>query len=260
METPLDAFTKEIQAFNLFRDRLNGEVFVSPRGSDAGFPDFGITVNGVHVYVEYKADWNAQMSGLSSWYYKSRTFYSNVATDEAVRIINLMRRSGELKASAQNMVETVKNVRGVSRGAIVGSMALGENKRALVEKFDEAIAGNKVLGRVISPLVARTILDVYKAKYQKNKQPGSKHLFLMMIDDKIWVMAEEGLVGNDKIGILQLLTDGKVAPYKLRLNRFALRDCYLEVRVSPRNTGRLDTRALMNLNSARSIVYSGLAL
>lgn len=238
----------ELEAFELIRKKLGNKAFEKPKGSDAGFPDFGIIFESskgpINVYIEHKQDYSAQMSGLSSWYYKNNTFNSNVLTDEARSIVRQMQRSRELKEAASELLLDKKRLLGKTRSVYLDSSRV-------TNEFAESLEGRKVLGNIKTPTISSLVSDIYKAKFRSNiKNSARYHICLMMFDDEVWLL---DTYGNPDLKELEKALGGKIP-------KFSLRNCYLQVRVSPRSNGRLDTRALIKLSGKQSIVRNGLKI
>lgn len=243
----------EKEAFELLKSKLGDVVFVEPKGSDSSFPDFGIRYGEINVYVEHKQDWKAQMSGLSSWEFSSGTFRSNVVSDEALRIVRLMQRQNELKNSAKELIELGKQVLGKKIGvALKSTMFSGKSK--LLSEFDRLIEGKKVLGNISSRLVGSVMVSIYKSKFRESLTGGRKHVCLMMFDDEVWILDSVGMTGDDHRLLAKALGSKQD-----KLPRFSLREAYIQVRISPRvSSGRIDTRALINLPNKQAISFKGL--
>jgi hypothetical protein len=250
------SFIEEKAAFRLIDSKLkDNKVFQRPMGSDSGFPDFGFEWNGIDVHVEFKAKWNAMMSGLSSWYYKNNTFGTNKTDDEARQIIRLMQRDSSLKKNAADIGNIILDLKGLKRGLVLSSTSLGAKKASLVDSFDKKVQGKKVLGKLESDLLATTIINIYKNKFNKNKRLGKKSVCLMMIANEVWMLDNDGCSEEDLKALAIALN-----PKSTKMNRFAIRACRLEVRISPRSNGNIDTRASLKLKSKGSISFKGLTV
>ena len=97
---------------------------------------------------------------------------------------------------------------------------------------------------------------MHKKKFANNLRDGvDKHICFMYIGDEIWILDSIGVTKEEIMSIVRMMN-----PKAKSINKFALRDCYLESRISPRSSGRIDTRALLNLQSYRSIIYKGVTV
>lgn len=245
----------ELQAFELIKSKLKGKVFAEPKGSDAGWPDFGITWNDIHVYVEHKQEWNAQMSGLSSWEYDGNTFKSNVQKDEAQKIIRLMQRNPTLKKSAQELLNIAKKLLNRKIGIQLKGTTFS-SKPSLIQQFDKEIEGKKVLGNINSASAGKLIKEIYTNKFKSNLQNGNKHIALIMIDNEVWLLDSIGVTEKEIKELAQTLKTKTTN----KIPRFNIRTAYIQARISPRNNGRIDTRALINLPNKSAISFNGLKI
>lgn len=242
----------EKEAFELIKTKLGNNSFAEPKGSDAGFPDFGITWNGIHVYIEHKQNWKAQMSGLSSWAYTGNTFTSNVQTEEAKKIIRLMQREPSLKDAANHLLNIAKTLLNRKIGIQLKSTTFS-SKPSLMTQFNKEIEGKKVLGNIHSAAAGKLIKDIYIDKFKSNLQSGSKHICLMMFNNEIWIL--------DSIGVTQKEISELAKIFKPKTTifpRFNANNGYIQVRIGPRDNGRIDTRALINLANKSAISFKGL--
>jgi len=235
------AFDDEIAAFKALKKRLgkNHPSFAEPMGADAGFPDFGFTINlddknKVDVHIEYKNSHTAQMGSMRDWRFDGSKFYTPDKKSEAKQeLITLMNNTPEAVANGKRLLKDFKKYfHAKTKEISSGMLSIVPDKfarRPLTENFANNTENYNV-ANISSNTLGNKIISHYKSKFKKNIRPGiRKNVLAMMIGKEIWIVDSTGSLTKKEL--TQIAT---IFGSKTEFNKLSNLTAKLEVRIQPR--------------------------
>lgn len=235
------AFDDENKAFKAIQTRLGKThpAFAKPMGADAGFPDFGFTVNldsktKVDVHIEYKNSHTAQMGSMRDWRFDGTKFYTPDKNSEAKQeLITLMNNTQEALTNGKRLIKDFKKyfhpkITEISSGmlSIVPDKLA---RRPLTENFANNTKNYNV-ANISSSTLGNKIIAHYKTKFKKSIRAGTrKNILAMMIGNEMWIVDHSG--GLTKKELTQIAT---IFGAKKEFNKLTNLTAKLEVRIQPR--------------------------
>lgn len=235
------AFQDEEKAFAALEKRLGKThpAFAKPMGADAGFPDFGFTINlddktPVDVHIEYKNSHTAQMGSMRDWKFDGAKFYTPDTKSESKKeLISLMNNTPEAISNGKRLLKDFKKyfhsgVKEISSGmlSIVPDKLA---RRPLTENFANN-TDNYGVANISSSTLGNKIIAHYKTKFTKSIRPGTrKNILAMMIGNEIWIVDSKG--GLTKAELQKIATIFGSSKEFNKLNNLTAK---LEVRIQPR--------------------------
>ena len=274
---PRDADQKEIEAFYAINQILDNDsptnyAFVTPRGSDTGFPDFGFNVrtsNGksIDVHIEFKKDAAAYMGSMRDWVFDGTKYRSgDRAIDDADKelMILAMNNNPTIVAGGKRLLKAFDDA-AKQHGLRVSELAnytLARLAPPKERKLRQAVAQevkNNHLQQIgsIKGGFGSTIIDFYNKKFKKAiRSSADGSILLFMIKDRVWLMNKDGNVNDEDIK--EVARKFGVRDFDSRnFNRSSI-DADLEVRISIRKAEDLfkqpfiDVRAGMKMRRQSS--------
>jgi hypothetical protein len=250
---------KEKEAFKKVKNLLpkNTIVLTEPRGSDAGWPDFGFRVlvasKKVDILIEYKADVMAQMGSMRDWKFDGRNFTAATIDENKEMLLELMNNDVGCRDKGVKLLAHFKKnfdpkINQIYSGML--SVESDKNKRLQKLKLFESNTSTKVssknmgynLATIESPSLGKKIIDHYLAKFKKATKTDSDHSILMfMFDNQLFFIHDEGSLSNKDKELIPVLFGAKKIPV---LNNIAAR---LEVRIQPRGLSGGDKAASIDV-------------
>lgn len=235
------AFQDEEAAFAKIQKILGKKhpAFAKPMGADAGFPDFGFTINlgarnKIDVHIEYKNSHTAQMGSMRDWKFDGSKFYTPDTRSEAKQeLISLMNNTGEALNNGKRLLRDFKKYfhQGITEISS-GMLSIVKDKfarRPLTENFANNTK-NYNIANISSNTLGNKIISHYKTKFKKNIRPGvNKNVLAMMIANEIWIVSTSGSVTNKDLK--EIATAFGSSKEFNKLNNLTAK---LEVRIQPR--------------------------
>lgn len=247
---PANADESEKAAFKKVRDMLgNPEVFVEPRGSDQGFPDFGFGVQigkkKIDIHIEYKANSKAQMGSMRDWRYK-REFYTNDTNNaEKETLLAIMNASKDAKKNADRLLADFKNPKAFgSKLEEISSGMLSiepnkEKRRAKLLSFI-AITDNYQIAKINNTELGKGVIAHYKKKFKKAQRSGvDGSILLMMIDNDIYLIEKNNVTDPEMVKIQKF--------FKGTIPIMSSLQAALEVRIQPRHVDKTDKQVTIDV-------------
>lgn len=235
------AFDDENKAFNAISKRLGKQhpAFAKPMGADAGFPDFGFTINlddknSIDVHIEYKNSHTAQMGSMRDWKFNGTKFYTpDVKSEAKQELITLMNNTPEAIENGKRLLKDFKKyfhsqVKEISSG-MLSIVPDKFARRPLTENFANNTKNYNV-ANISSNMLGNKIISHYKTKFTKNIRPGvRKNILAMMIGKEIWIVDSKGGLTKSELQKVATIFGAK-SEFKKLTNLTAK----LEVRIQPR--------------------------
>ena len=235
------AFQDEINAFKALKTKLSevATAFQEPAGADAGFPDFGFTVElggskKIDCHIEYKNSHTAQMGSMRDWKFDGKSFYTpDQDNDQKQSLITLMNGTPSAVTEGKRLLKDLKDhfhkdVKEISSGAL--SVVKDKGLRhALAHNFAENTRDYQIANIADAQLGAK-IITHYKNKFQKSivRQRAQGHILMMMIKDELWYVDTSGEVSDNNLNVIAGLFGAT------KLNKMTGLTAKLEVRIQPR--------------------------
>lgn len=234
------AFDDENKAFEALQERLGKThpAFAKPMGADAGFPDFGFTINldsktKVDVHIEYKNSHTAQMGSMRDWRFDGTKFYTPDSTSEAKQeLITLMNNTQEAITNGKRLLKDFKKYFHSKITEIYsGMLSIVPDKfarRPLTENFANNTT-NYNIANISSSTLGNKIIAHYKSKFTKSIRPAiRKNVLAMMIGNDIWIVDSKNVTAEELKKIAAIFGSSK--PF----NKLSNLTAKLEVRIQPR--------------------------
>lgn len=234
------AFDDENAAFKSLQTRLGKThpAFAKPMGADAGFPDFGFTINldsktAIDVHIEYKNSHTAQMGSMRDWRFDGSKFYTPDTMSEAKQeLISLMNETPEAVQNGKRLLRDFKKYFHAKITEIYsGMLSIVPDKfarRPLTESFANNTK-NYSIANISSSTLGNKILSHYKSKFTKNIRSGvRKNVLAMMIGKEMWIVDSKGVTKDELKKIATIFGSSKEFS---KLNNLTAK---LEVRIQPR--------------------------
>lgn len=247
----------ERTAFNHIKKLIhNPTVFASPRGSDQGFPDFGISFKDNNVVVdlhfEFKMDNRSPMGSSRRWKFDGESFSVPDATrEEELVLMEVMNNNPTTVINAHNMIDKLQkyfdeNVDQIS----TSTFTIVKDKKERQEKITnfKNKAGVLTLQKGgFDPSIGPSIIQRYKRKFAAAIRPRAQYSVLFfIIGNHMWFVDEHGHLDFDNKKMIARMFGAEEIP---ALREDDLR-AQLEVRISPRPVdGKLDVNASSRLIS-----------
>ena len=255
---PRDADQKEIEAFYAINQMLENDsptnyAFVTPRGSDTGFPDFGFNVRtsnrkSIDVHIEFKKDAGAYMGSMRDWVFDGRQYRPGAkAIDDADKELMLlsMNKNPTIVAGGKRLLKAFDDA-AKKHGLRVKELAnytlarlAPPKERKLRQAVAQEVKNNNVqqIGNIQGGF-GSTIIDFYNKKFKKAiRSSADGSILLFMIKDRVWLMNQDGNVDQDDIK--EIAQKFGVREFDSRnFNRSSI-DADLEVRISIRKADDL---------------------
>lgn len=258
---------KEKNAFKAVGKLLGkADVFASPAGSAAGFPDFGYSVKmgkrRIDLFFEYKADHTAQMGSMRNWIFTNSKFTvpsADLKDENKQLLLEIMNKEPSAKKEANVLLAGFRKYFGtkmkkISSGVLSEVEPNKKMRQVKLKKFYEKAARFQI-ANIENPLLGQKIMDHYYKKFKVYQQPGAGgSMLLMMIDHEIWWMKSDKLSKAEEELIFKMLgtkTLPKLPPLTAKL----------ECRISPRgyskqgDNARIDVLAVFRLSKRPAAGY-----
>lgn len=234
------AFQDEIDAFKKVQKILGKKatVFQEPAGADAGFPDFGFTVNlgdkKIDCHIEYKNSPTAQMGSMRDWHFNGTKFATpDTQSNQKQELIEIMNNTPLAIQNGKRLLNDLKkHFSSDVKTLYSGSLTVVKDKmqrRVLTENFAKNTHDYQI-ANISDTTMGNRILTHYKKKFAKSRVTGRAqgHVLMMMIKDQLWYIDTYGRVtNNDLADLATLFGVGK-------LNKLGGLTAGLEVRIQPR--------------------------
>lgn len=234
------AFQDEINAYNKLNKMLKsvGSAFQEPAGADAGFPDFGFTVEtagkNFDLHIEYKNAHTAQMGSMRDWLFNGSKFYTkDTQSEQKQELISLMNNTSIAITNGKRLLEDLKDHFSPEVKEIYsGSLTVVKDKmqrRVLTQNFADNTRDYQV-ANIASPTLGSKIIGHYKNKFKKSMVRGRAdgHILMMMIKDELWWVDKTSTVSQkDLDAVAKLFGVNKI-------NKLQGLTAQLEVRIQPR--------------------------
>lgn len=235
----------------------NSTTFALPKGSDQGFPDFGISFKDgkeiVDLHFEYKMNSRSIMGSSRRWRFDGREFSvpDNTREEESV-LIDVMNNNPTTVVNAHNMIDKLQEYFDPGVDSIsTSTFGIIKDKKERAEKITafKNKAGVLTLQKGgFDPSIGPSIIQRYKRKFKEVIRPRASYSVLFfIIGNHMWFVAEHGSLDYDKKKMIARLFGAEEIPVLDDLR------AQLEVRISPRPIdGKLDVNASSRLVSAPS--------
>lgn len=234
------AFQDEINAYNKVSKILGSKAtaFQQPAGADAGFPDFGFTVDignkKIDCHIEYKNSPTAQMGSMRDWIFNGTKFTTNdTQSEQKQELILLMNNtSTAIQNGKRLLTDLQKHFSPEVKQLYSGSLTVVKDKmqrRVLTENFAKNTRDYQIANIADSSL-GNKIIQHYKNKFAKSRVTGRAqgHVLLMMIKDEMWYLDTYGSINNNDLADLAAMFGVK------KFNKMGGLTAQLEVRIQPR--------------------------
>lgn len=236
------------------------ESWAAPAGSDAGFPDFGLTMDlgndeTLDLHVEFKAAKNAQMGSMRDWVWNSETqrFTAKTTDDNKELLLRLMNLDAECKENAARLMADFQEYVSEDLTTIESGMLTviddKEERKELLRNFSENTE-HLQLSKIEDPSLGAAFLRHYKNKFRP-RDSATYSLLVLMMDRELYFIKNDGVPKE----VIQQLEDrlGLTDPIPL-LTKCSAR---LEVRIQPRglnssSPARIDTMASYRLRNVEA--------
>jgi hypothetical protein len=251
----------ETRAFESILKKLGKpNTFAEPAGFDAGFPDFGFSVQlgtrRCDIHVEYKMDDKAQMGSMRDWRYDGFKFYSPDANNEDKKdLIELMNDSAECVRNGKRLLSDLKNyfskdVKEISSGAL--SIIKDQPARRIALANFITHTDNYHLAKIDNTQIGGMIIAHYKKKFKKSQKAAADcHILLMMLKDKIWLVDTAGGVSKQDLAQIAMMFGVD------RIPDIGSLSAKLEVRIQPRGMSGSNLNKPVSLDVMASFRLSG---
>lgn len=249
----------EKKAFRVMKNLLgNPEAFAEPMGSEAGFPDFGFSINvnkkRIDLFFEYKADHKAQMGSMRNWIYNGSKFTvppKDAKDENKALLLEIMNSTTQAKREANRLLKDFKmyfdkRVTSISSGvfSVISDSKMRKKKAALFASNTD----NYQIANIEDDRLGQKIEDHYYKKFKANRQPGADgSMLFMMMGDTVWYMTSERVSSSEQKTVFELMGTSSVP-------KLPSLTAKLECRVQPRHTelnkpkaARLDVLAVFRL-------------
>ena len=252
----------EIAAYEKVKKILgNPNVFASPAGSSAGFPDFGFTmpINNkiLTLQFEYKLNAKAQMGSMRDWIFDGQTFTVSEINEEKEVLLFAMNDSDKCVARGKEILKEFQKYGDKRIQKIYSGMLTVESDQKLRRSYLlNYVNGKKTdyqLAKINNNQMGDAIINHYKKKFVKygNKQAVGNILF-MMIGNQIFYVDKTSSVKNEDLTAIAKYF--KVAKFTKLDNLSAA----LEVRIQPRGLSSPDKR--VSIDVMASLRLNGLSI
>lgn len=232
------AFAAEKAAFSKLQKKLQAPAFASPAGADAGFPDFGFTVDledkrKVDIHIEYKASAREQMGSMRDWRFDGKTFSSpDMKSNTKQELIALMNGTPEAINNGKRLLKDLQQYVSKSiRSIYTGSLSVIQDKEERKDKTREFAKNtqNFAIAKIANETLGDKILDHYKTKFKKNiRSAADANILMMMLGNEIWYIDTQGRLSSDDIRQIG-------AKFGVQtINKMSGLSANLEVRIQPR--------------------------
>jgi hypothetical protein len=234
------AFQDEINAYKVLAKRLKdvGTAFQEPAGADAGFPDFGFTVNigtkAIDCHIEYKNSHTAQMGSMRDWRFDNKEFSTpDVNSEQKQELIAYMNATPSAKKEAKRLLKDLKtyfhkDVKEIYSGCLSIVKDKG-TRHALAHNFAENTRDYQI-ANIANAQMGDKIITHYKNKFKKVMVKGRAkgHVLMMMIKDELWYVDTAGSVTKSDLATLATMFGAT------ELKKMKSLTAALEVRIQPR--------------------------
>jgi len=234
------AFQDEIDAYKKVKTMLrsSGSPFQEPAGADAGFPDFGFTVDvdgtSYDLHIEYKNSHTAQMGSMRDWLFNGSRYYTkDIASEQKQELISLMNNTPIAVTNGKRLLKDLKDHFSPEVKEIYsGSLTVVKDKmqrRVLTQNFADNTRDYQI-ANIASPTLGTKIVGHYKNKFKKSMVRGRAdgHILMMMIKDELWWVDKTSTVSQKDINAVAGLFGVS------RINKLQGLTAQLEVRIQPR--------------------------
>lgn len=232
------AFAAEKAAYTKLQKKLNSPAFASPAGADAGFPDFGFTVEledkrKVDIHIEYKASAREQMGSMRDWQFNGRQFSTpDKRSNTKDELIALMNNTPDAIRNGKRLLNDLqKYVSSSIRSIYSGSLTVIKDKEERKQKTQEFAKNteNFAIAKISNETLGDKILDHYKAKFKKSiRSSADASILMMMLGNDMWYIDTQGRLSSDDIR--QIAGKFQVNNF----NKMSGLSANLEVRIQPR--------------------------
>lgn len=236
------AFADEVAAFDKLKKYMKdtAKVFQAPAGADAGFPDYGFTIQmddgtKTDVHVEFKNSHTAQMGSMRDWKFNGTKFYTpDTESEQKAELIALMNGAQTAVANGKRLLRDLQQhfsyeVKEISSG----SLSIIKDKQ---QRYNSAInfannTDNYQIANIADATLGTKILTHYKTKFRKSRVQGraQTHILMMQIKDQIWYIDTYGKFNQNILDEVssKMGTSGK-------MNKLRGLTAQLECRIQPR--------------------------
>jgi hypothetical protein len=234
------AFQDEINAYKRLNTMLKsvGSPFQEPAGADAGFPDFGFTVETggktYDLHIEYKNAHTAQMGSMRDWLFSGTKFYTkDMQSEQKQELISLMNNTPIAITNGKRLLKDLKNHFSPDVKEIYsGSLTVVKDRmqrRVLTQNFADNTRDYQI-ANIASPDLGNKIISHYKNKFKKsmNRSRAQGHVLMMMIKDELWWVDKTTNVSVKELEFISQLFGVK------KINKLQGLTAQLEVRIQPR--------------------------
>lgn len=247
------AFDDEIAAYNKLKKILEqiAVPFQEPAGADAGFPDFGFTVNvgakKFDLHIEYKNAHTAQMGSMRDWKFNGSKFYTpDIRNEQKQELISLMNETPVAIQNGKRLLQDLKkyfspDVKEIYSGSL--SIIKDKSQRlALIQNFARNTKDYQV-ANIVDTSLGNKIITHYKNKFKKSMNPSraTGHILMMMIKDELWYVEKTSNVSNLDLDTIAGLLGVK------KINKLGGLTAALEVRIQPRSLNNVSKPASIDV-------------
>lgn len=252
----------EIAAYEKVRKILgNPDVFASPAGSSAGFPDFGfnVPINGrtITLQFEYKLDAKAQMGSMRDWIFDGNSFTTPQVSDDKEVLLFAMNDSDKCVSRGKEILKEFQTYGDKRIRKIYSGMLTVESnqdlRRAYLLNYVNGKKSDYQLAKISNNDMGTAILTHYKKKFNKyGNRSSAGNILFMMIGNQIFFVDKTSSVKNEDMT--------SIANYfnTSTFTKLANLSAALEVRIQPRGLSSPDKR--VSIDVMASLRLNGLSI
>ena len=203
------------------------DIWQAPAGSDAGWPDIGLTVEldgqTINLHIEAKKSVNDDMGSLRSWLFDGRQFTVDQAKegDDVRVILSVMNNNKEAMKNAKASFRILKKIlkAKIMRNGVTPFAAFADKQ----ERLDKAVEFIRAVKKVIkggkegsagfqiaivkSGEIGSLVIDHYNNKFRARK---GKNLLMFTAQNQLWMIPGKKADAKAKKSIEDWLGIGKI--------------------------------------------------